>query len=258
MRRRSLGARVSMTHGENPRLASAALRTAGRHAPEPAGAGKLVAIPIEGAALEGTLAVPTGAKGVVVFAHGSGSSRQSPRNQFVAHRIQAAGLGTLLFDLLTPDEERSDVVTGQWRFNIPLLADRLVVAARWLTEQPVAQGRGLGLFGASTGAAAAIVAAALLGPAVQAVVSRGGRPDLAGPVLPRLRAPTLLIVGSADTKVLELNRGASARLTCRHRLAVVSNATHLFEEPGALEEVADLAADWFTQHLTAEETQSER
>lgn len=249
---------MAMTHGVNPRLASAAARTASHRASDPVGCCASVAIPIEGGALEGTLVIPAGAKGVVVFAHGSGSSRRSPRNQIVARRIQAAGLGTLLFDLLTADEERRDAATGQWRFNIPLLADRLVVAARWLTDQPVAQKCGLGLFGASTGAAAAIVAAALLGPVVKAVVSRGGRPDLAGPVLPRLRAPTLLIVGSADTEVLELNRGASARLTCPHRLAVVGNATHLFEEPGALEEVADLAADWFAQHLTAAGTQSGR
>lgn len=247
-----------MNPGLNPNLASAAARSANRSAAEPAGCCATVAIPIDHAALEGTLVVPDGAKGIVVFAHGSGSSRRSPRNQIVARRIQAAGLGTLLFDLLTADEERRDAATGQWRFNIPLLADRLVLAAGWLAGQPVAQRRGLGFFGASTGAAAAIVAAAMLGPAVQAVVSRGGRPDLAGPALPRLRAPTLLIVGSADLEVLELNRGASARLTCVHRLAIVPHATHLFEEPGTIEEVADLAADWFVQHLAASESRHGR
>lgn len=241
-----------------PRLAPAASRVANHRLAASAGCCEMVAIPIDGTALEGTLVVPDGAKGVVVFAHGSGSSRRSPRNQIVARRLQAAGLGTLLFDLLTADEERRDAATGQWRFNISLLAERLVVAARWLDEQPAARKRSLGFFGASTGAAAAIVAAAMLGPVVRAVVSRGGRPDLAGPALPLLRAPTLLIVGSADTEVLELNRGAGARLTCPHRLAIVPRATHLFEEPGTLEEVADLAAGWFTQHLTAAGAKSGR
>ena len=208
-----------------------------------------VAVPIEGAFLEGRLEIPAGARGVVVFAHGSGSSRRSPRNQIVARHLQAAGLGTMLFDLLTAEEERSDARTGHWRFNISLLAERLVVAARWLQQQPAGRGRGLGLFGASTGAAAAIVAAVMLGPVVKAVVSRGGRPDLAGPALPLLSAPTLLIVGSADLEVLELNRGAIAHLTCPHRLSVVPRATHLFDEPGALEEVAELAAKWFKSHL---------
>lgn len=239
-----------MTPGFNPRLAADTSRPANRNEAEPAGCCATVAIPIDHGALEGTLVVPDGAKGIVVFAHGSGSSRRSRRNQIVARRLQAAGLGTLLFDLLTADEERRDAATGQWRFNISLLAERLVVAARWLADQPVAQRRRLGFFGASTGAAAAIVAAAMLGSAVQAVVSRGGRPDLAGPALPLLRAPTLLIVGSADAEVLELNRHAGARLTCLHRLAIVPHATHLFEEPGTLEEVADLAAGWFVQHLT--------
>jgi len=257
-RRAFPGARVHMTDGVNPRLAAATMRTTNRSAAERAGCCASVALPIDHAALEGTLVVPEGAKGIVVFAHGSGSSRRSPRNQIVARRIQAAGLGTLLFDLLTADEERRDAATGQWRFNIPLLADRLVLAARWLADQPAAQRRGLGFFGASTGAAAAIVAAAMFGPQVQAVVSRGGRPDLAGPALSLLRAPTLLIVGSADSEVLELNRSASARLTCVHRLAIVPHATHLFEEPGTLEEVADLAAGWFERHLAAAGSSSSR
>jgi dienelactone hydrolase len=247
-----------MIHGVNPRLAVEPARRANRDKAEAAGGCAPVAIPIDQLALEGTLVVPDGANGIVVFAHGSGSSRRSPRNQIVARRLQTAGFGTLLFDLLTADEERRDAATGQWRFNIPLLAERLVVAARWLAEQPVAARCGLGFFGASTGAAAAIVAAAMLGPVVRAVVSRGGRPDLAGPALPLLRAPTLLIVGSGDPEVLELNRSAGSRLTCLHRLEVVPHATHLFEEPGALAAVAELAADWFRRHLRAAGTKPGR
>jgi putative phosphoribosyl transferase len=171
---------------------------------------------------------------VVLFAHGSGSSRRSPRNQFVARRLQSAGLGTLLFDLMTPAEERKDQDTGYWRFNITLLAERLVTVTRWLLAQPSARHLAPGYFGASTGAAAALVAAAELGTAIRAVVSRGGRPDLAGEALAVVTAPTLLIVGEADHGVLNLNRHALSQMTALAELAVVPRATHLFEEPGAL------------------------
>ncbi|MET8944022.1 phosphoribosyltransferase family protein [Streptomyces sp. NPDC004542] len=195
--------------------------------------------------LRGQLAVPDGATGLVVFAHGSGSSRHSPRNRFVAAGLNRAGLGTLLFDLLTRDEEsdRANV------FDTGLLAGRLVDATAWLREQPESEGLAIGYFGASTGAAAALCAAAELGTRVAAVVSRGGRPDLAGTRLPEVTAPTLLIVGGHDHTVLGLNREAQARLRCENRLAVVPGATHLFEEPGTLEAVTDLARDWFTDHL---------
>ena len=199
--------------------------------------------------LPGLLDMPEGElHGLVIFAHGSGSSRLSPRNQFVARQLHARGLATLLFDLLTDDEalDRRNV------FDIPLLARRLGEAIEWqqcLTE--IARVR-TGLFGASTGAAAALVAAATQGDRVRAVVSRGGRPDLAGPALPLVRAPTLLIVGGADHEVLELNREAAAQMTCEHALRVVPGATHLFEEAGTLETVAALAADWLALHLTEE------
>ena len=209
-----------------------------------------VSIPIDHASLEGNVVVPAGARGIVVFVHGSGSSRRSPRNQIVARSLQAAGLGTMLFDLLTAAEERKDAATGHWRFNIELLADRLTLATRWLTRQPIARDCGIGFFGASTGAAAALVAAAELGPVIQAIVSRGGRPDLAGAALARVRAPTLLIVGEDDPQVLKLNRQAAAQLTARHDIAIIPRATHLFEEPGALEDVAALAVQWFREHLT--------
>ncbi len=191
------------------------------------------------------LVVPAQALGVVAFAHGSGSSRRSPRNVQVARRLNGAGIGTLLFDLLTPGEgeDRANV------FDIALLAERLEAAARWLRGQPETATGPIGFFGASTGAAAALVAASRMGPDVSAVVSRGGRPDLAGEALPRVSAPTLLIVGGADVQVLELNREAERRLRCERRLEVVPGATHLFEESGALERVADLAAGWFVRHL---------
>jgi putative phosphoribosyl transferase len=194
----------------------------------------------------GHLAVPQGAAAIVVFAHGSGSSRHSPRNRFVASVLHRAGLGTLLFDLLTTDEEldRANV------FDIPLLARRLVDVTRWLREQPEGRDAAIGYFGASTGAAAALWAAAEPDARVGAVVSRGGRPDLAGPRLGEVRAPTLLIVGGDDTVVLELNRNAQARLRCENRLRVVPGATHLFEEPGTLDTAAELARDWFLEHLT--------
>ncbi|MCK8438827.1 phosphoribosyltransferase [Streptomyces sp. D2-8] len=195
--------------------------------------------------LRGQLTVPEGATGVVLFAHGSGSSRHSPRNRFVAAGLNRAGLGTLLLDLLTEEEEtdRANV------FDTGLLARRLADATGWVRGQPEVQGLAVGYFGASTGAAAALWAAAEPGARIAAVVSRGGRPDLAGPRLPAVTAPTLLIVGGHDQMVLDLNRDAQARLRCETRLAVVPGATHLFEEPGALEKVTDLARDWFTDHM---------
>lgn len=208
-----------------------------------------VDLPIGDLRLAGELTLPPAALGVVLFAHGSGSSRRSPRNQFVARRLQSAGLGTLLFDLLTPAEERKDLDTGYWRFDITLLAQRLVAATRWLLAQPSARHLAPGYFGSSTGAAAALVAAAELGSAIRAVVSRGGRPDLAGDALRAVTAPTLLIVGEADTGVLSLNRHALHQLTAPADLAIVPHATHLFEEAGALTTVSDLAAHWFQRHL---------
>lgn len=185
----------------------------------------------------------------MLFAHGSGSGRHSPRNRFVAQRLREAGLGTFLIDLLTGQEEAEDLRTGLLRFDVGLLAGRVVEATRWLLESPRTRGLDIGYFGASTGAAAALVAAARLPEAVGAVVSRGGRPDLAGGYLERVRAPVLLIVGGRDHTVLELNREAMRRLSQETRLEVVPGAGHLFEEPGALEEVARLAAGWFTRHL---------
>jgi putative phosphoribosyl transferase len=195
--------------------------------------------------LVGRLTVPEQALGLVVFVHGSGSSRLSPRNRYVAHVLQEGRLATLLFDLLTPEEEvhRANV------FDIGLLAGRLAQVSDWARAQPECQGLPIGWFGASTGAGAALWAAADPGVGVSAVVSRGGRPDLAGPRLDRVRAPTLLVVGGSDDVVLGLNERAAARLRCEHRLAVVPRATHLFEEPGTLEEAARLARDWFVTHL---------
>jgi dienelactone hydrolase len=203
------------------------------------------------ATLQGDLVLPEGARGIVLFAHGSGSSRHSPRNRQVAARLNQAGLGTLLVDLLTPAEERLDLVTAHHRFDISLLARRLVGAIDWLRGGQ-AESLPIGLFGASTGAAAALVAAAARPEDVAAVVSRGGRPDLAGPALSQVRAPTLLIVGGADPVVLELNKVAFELLQTEKQLLVIPGATHLFEESGALEEVARLAADWFTRHLGGE------
>jgi putative phosphoribosyl transferase len=201
--------------------------------------------------LVGDLVVPAGAAGVVLFAHGSGSSRHSPRNRLVAGALRRVGLATLLLDLLTPAEEERDRVTAELRFDVALLAERLIAAADLLLAEPATAGLPLGLFGASTGAGAALIAAAERPETVAAVVSRGGRPDLAGDHLGRVRAPTLLIVGGRDQLVLELNRQAQARLAAPSRLEVVPGATHLFEEPGALEQVARLAAAWFTEHLRA-------
>jgi putative phosphoribosyl transferase len=211
--------------------------------------GVLVRIRAGNASLEGNLAVPPDARGLVMFAHGSGSSRQSPRNRAVARALREGGLATLLIDLLTAEEEMLDEETAEIRFDIGLLAERLVDATDWLGEAEETRRLGVGFFGASTGGGAALVAAARRPNSVRAVVSRGGRPDLAGAALSRVRAPTLLIVGGNDPIVVELNKQAFARLRCEKRLDIVPGATHLFEEPGALEEVARLARDWFLGHL---------
>jgi len=208
---------------------------------------RLVHVPADSLLLPGALAIPERAPGVVVFAHGSGSSRKSPRNNFVARALRAKGLGTLLTDLLTEDEDADPTA----RFDIDLLTRRLVAVTRWLGEEPSARGRALGYFGASTGAAAALRAAAELGPRIAAIVSRGGRPDLAGPDLGRVQAPTLLIVGGRDELVVDLNQQAYKKLRASKALEIVPGATHLFPEPGALEEVARLAAAWFERHLTS-------
>jgi len=199
--------------------------------------------------LAGDLAVPEGARGLVMFAHGSGSSRFSPRNRYVADTLHQNDLGTLLIDLLTPQEEAIDDVTGRLRFDIGLLADRLVALRNWAQTVPELRDLDVGLFGASTGGGAALLAAAQQPHDFQAVVSRGGRPDLAGSALARVVAPTLLIVGERDEMVIELNQRAMAQMHAEVRLEIVPRATHLFEEPGALEEVARLAADWFTKYL---------
>jgi len=202
--------------------------------------------------LEGTLGVPTGANALVLFAHGSGSSRFSPRNRFVARVLREAGLGTLLLDLLSHAEEVVDEVTRHHRFDIQMLADRLVVAIDWLATQSDTEHLSVGLFGASTGGGAALVAAAARPVRVGAVVSRGGRPDLAGDSLPLVEAPTLLLVGERDEQVIDLNERARAHIRALVRLEVIPRATHLFEEPGALEEVAVRARDWFAQYLTVQ------
>ncbi|HEX8945491.1 MAG TPA: dienelactone hydrolase family protein [Gemmatimonadaceae bacterium] len=203
-----------------------------------------------GAMLPGDLSVPADSKGIVVFAHGSGSTRKSRRNQRVAARLQDAGFATLLFDLLTSDEESLDTLTGQLRFDVPLLAERLAKVTDWLRSQTDTRGLGVGYFGASTGAAAALVAAAALPTQVRAIVSRGGRPDLAGPYLARVAVPTLLIVGGADAPVIGMNQSALRQLaSSTKQLVIVPGATHLFEEPGALDRVSELAVDWFEQYL---------
>jgi putative phosphoribosyl transferase len=210
---------------------------------------QIVHVPAGRATLEGNLVVPPRARGVVLFAHGSGSSRHSRRNQFVARQLQDGGLATLLIDLLTPEEEQVDAVTRHVRFDIQLLADRLNAAISWLGERPETRELRVGLFGASTGGGAALVAAANDPDRVGAVVSRGGRPDLAGPALPRVGAPTLLIVGGDDVPVIALNERAMAEMRCEVRLEIVPGASHLFEEPGALERVAELARDWLASYL---------
>jgi putative phosphoribosyl transferase len=202
--------------------------------------------------LSGDLLIPPEAKGVILFAHGSGSSRHSSRNRYVAGVLQEGGFGTLLLDLLTEAEEQVDNRTRHLRFDIELLAGRLIEATDWLDREAATRGLSVGYFGASTGAGAALVAAAERPAVVGAVVSRGGRPDLAGAALRRVQAPTLLIVGGADYQVIELNREAFAQLRCEKQLSIVPGATHLFEEPGALEEVSRLALNWFGRHLISE------
>jgi putative phosphoribosyl transferase len=203
----------------------------------------------DGVRLEGNLTIPSGARSLVLFAHGSGSSRHSPRNRFVAGILQKGHLATLLFDLLSPKEEQIDLRTAELRFDIKFLAKRLICAMDWAASQPETKNMRIGLFGSSTGAAAALLAAVERPSLTGAVVSRGGRPDLAGAALPKVAAPTLLIVGGDDTEVLELNEEALAALRCPKELQVIPQATHLFEEPGTLERVAHLASDWFGKHL---------
>jgi dienelactone hydrolase len=206
---------------------------------------RTVHIPADGIKLEGALVIPAGAQGVVLFAHGSGSSRHSPRNNFVAQALQSAGMGTLLMDLLTPQED----VSYETRFDIDLLTQRLERATEWLRQEPQTRSLQIGYFGASTGAAAALQAAANFGASIGAVVSRGGRPDLAMAALDRVQSPTLLIVGGLDAIVIDLNRQAYRKLKAEKQLEIVPGATHLFEEPGTLQEVARLAADWFKRYL---------
>lgn len=208
-----------------------------------------VRVPVGSVTLEGNLDVPQGARGIVLFAHGSGSGRHSPRNRYVAQELRQAGLGTLLIDLLTLEEEEIDLRTRHLRFDTGMLAERLVGATDWLKGEPDTRNLRVGYFGASTGAGAALVAAAERPEEVGAVVSRGGRPDLAGEALARVRAPTLLIVGENDVPVIEMNREAMEQLRVEKELEIVYGATHLFEEPGKLEEVSRLAFDWFVRHL---------
>lgn len=212
---------------------------------------QVIQVNTDGILLEGSLGLPPGAQGIVLFAHGSGSSRHSPRNRYVAQVLQAGGLATLLSDLLTPEEEAIDQVTAHLRFDIDLLANRLIAATDWLARFPATQHLKLGYFGASTGAAAALVAAAARAQSVAAIVTRGGRPDLAGASLADVKAPTLLIVGGRDHPVIEMNRAALEQLRVEKRLEIVSGATHLFEEPGTLEQAARLARQWFASHLPA-------
>lgn len=208
-----------------------------------------VEIPIGKIQLEGELVIPENSKGIVLFAHGSGSSRFSPRNQFVAQVLQKNRLATLLIDLLTFDEDKVDQITRELRFDIDLLANRLIGITHWLLHDPKTKKLSIGYFGSSTGAAAALIAAAQEESKISAVVSRGGRPDLAGPFLPTVQAPTLLLVGGADPIVIELNQEAYKTLICPKRMQVIEGATHLFEETGALEQVADLAVNWFLNYL---------
>jgi dienelactone hydrolase len=211
--------------------------------------GRDVAVTSDSVTLRGLLGIPKDARGVVLFAHGSGSGRLSSRNNFVARSLQDAGLATLLIDLLSEDEERADAATGHLRFDIAFLAKRLGAATEWLAGSADTRGLSVGYFGASTGAAAALVAAAEWPDRVAAVVSRGGRPDLAGDHLAKVKAPTLLIVGSRDVPVIPLNEDAFAQLRCAKKLEIVPGASHLFEEPGTLEVVSRLAASWFTKYL---------
>jgi len=210
---------------------------------------RAVEIDLTDVVLQGDLTVPAGAAGLVIFAHGSGSSRHSPRNRFVAGVINRAGLGTLLMDLLTEEEERRDEMTRELRFDIGLLGRRVARVVQWAAEREELSELPVGLFGSSTGAAAALVAAAALPENVRAVVSRGGRPDLAGRALPKVECATLLVVGGLDEVVIGLNEEARARMRCPVELVIVPGATHLFEESGTLEEVARLAAEWFARQL---------
>jgi putative phosphoribosyl transferase len=216
-----------------------------------------VHIPAEHTLLAGNLTIPHNSEALVLFAHGSGSSRHSPRTQFVARTLNRAGLGTLLFDLLTPEEEALDVYTREYRFNIGLLAERLVHATNWARQQEQTRDLRIGYFGSSTGGAAALVAAAQLPHDVGGVVSRGGRSDLAGDALPKVHAATLLIVGGNDDIVIDLNERARDQMRCEVKLETIPGATHLFEETGALEKVANLASDWFVSHLAAKMTNVE-
>ena len=211
---------------------------------------RTINIPAGEATINGNLNIPPKARGIVLFAHGSGSGRFSPRNTYVASQINAAGIATLLIDLLTEEEEARDEYTGEYRFDIELLAKRLIFATDWLTTNPDTKNLAVCYFGASTGAAAALIAAARLPERVKAIVSRGGRPDLAGEYLAKVRAPTILIVGGDDVEVLELNKQAMQQMSSEKKLTVVPGATHLFEEPGKLEAVARLAIDWFLKHLS--------
>ncbi|MEV0637507.1 dienelactone hydrolase family protein [Streptomyces sp. NPDC050619] len=212
---------------------------------------QLVTVPVDGEVLPGDVMVPDDARAVVLFAHGSGSSRRSPRNRMVAAELRTAGLGTVLMDLLTEREDRTDAVTAEHRFDIPLLGGRLVAVIDWLASQPDTKGLPVALFGASTGAAAALVAAAERPDRILTVVSRGGRPDLAGDALERVRASVLLVVGGEDREVIRLNQQAARRLAGPHSLRVVPGATHLFEEPGALEQVAEVTRNWCDDRLKA-------
>ena len=213
--------------------------------------GETVRFPVNEVTLEGNLVIPAGAQGIVLFAHGSGSSRHSPRNRHVAAVLSGAGMATLLFDLLTPDEEAEDLVTGHLRFDIPLLAERVAGATEWVRRDARTRGLRIGYFGASAGAAAALVAAAERDD-IAVIVSRGGRPDLAGEALPWVKAPTLLIVGGRDTYVIELNQTAMRQMRALTELKIIPGASHLFEERGALEQVAAAAAEWFGRYLGEE------
>lgn len=220
----------------------------------PAGQERLVQVTTDSVILEGNLAIPEGAEGVVLFAHGSGSSRFSPRNRFVAEALREGGLATLLIDLLTSEEEEIDRRTRHLRFDIELLAGRLIGATDWLLRHPDTEDLNVGYFGSSTGAAAALLAAPKRPEAVDAIVSRGGRPDMAAPVLPDVQAPTLLIVGGRDIPVIGMNEQALALLQVEKKLEIVPGASHLFEEPGKLEQVAQLAREWFVRYLTSHES----
>jgi putative phosphoribosyl transferase len=215
---------------------------------------EVVAISATGGTIEGNLVIPVGAKGIVLFAHGSGSSRFSPRNQYVAKVLNSVGIGTLLIDLLTKEEEKIDAATGEFRFDIGLLSQRLEVATQWLKKNPPTKSMPIGYFGSSTGAAAALITATKFSDDVRTIVSRGGRPDLAMDYLQKVKIPTLFIVGGKDTVVIDLNKKAMEQVSAEKKLEIVPGATHLFEEPRKLEEVARLSAEWFSACLTRAES----